>query len=265
MRREKDGENRARSLRGTAMVLAAALLVLAGGTLYLSRERGAAGEEKRPDFSMPTPEPTATPVPVEKPEGPETKYGTELPFEIENGKLIVTALFTSDLMNPDAGNAYGTKVPAVQVQNATGEHLKRLELKIRTNGGETLNFVAVDIPAGRSVQMFETSNRSVDEDTVVYASVECTSVFEAETPVRPEDFSFSAKGTKVTVENLTMTVWSNLAVDFHTLVDEENGVYYGGRTVRGTVKTLKGKASAMLDMLDCYMGTAEAVRVQQGT
>ena len=211
---------------------------------------------------LPTPvaettQPTAEPLRTE--DEPETvSFGVGLPYELDGGSITVLSLFPSSVSNPDCGEEMGEELASLEVQNTSGRHLARAEIDILLMTGETLHFVIEDLPAGMSVWAFDTANASLGADAVC-AEIICTAEYETETPLAPDVLEITAEGTMVTVTNLTAEDIPEADVSFRCLFDDR--LYYGGRTWTYATGAIPAGGSVTLDVDECYLGAAEAVRV----
>lgn len=211
---------------------------------------------------LPTPaaetiQPTAEPLRTE--DEPETvSFGVGLPYELDGGSITVLSLFPSSVSNPDCGEEMGEELASLEVQNTSGRHLARAEIDILLMTGETLHFVIEDLPAGMSVWAFDTANQSIAADAVC-AEITCIAEYEAETPLAPDVLEITAEGTMVTVTNLTAEDIPEADISFRCLFDDL--LYYGGRTWTYATGPIPAGESVTLDVYECYLGAAEAVRV----
>ncbi len=211
---------------------------------------------------LPTPvaettQPTAEPLRTE--DEPETvSFGVGLPYELDGGSITVLSLFPSSVSNPDCGEEMGEELASLEVQNTSGRHLARAEIDILLMTGETLRFVIEDLPAGMSVWAFDTANQSMAADAVC-AEITCTAEYEPETPLSSDVLEITAEGTMVTLRNRTEENLAGADVSFRCLFDA--ALYYGGRTWTYATGPIPAGGSVTLDVYECYLGTAEAVRV----
>lgn len=253
-------ERRRRNAKGLKRIvffifLAAMLVLLALRIMAYERTKYPSNDELRP-IELPALE---TPSPTE---APKRNYGVSLPVVLEEDAIILTAIQASDVLNPDCGNRVGKMVGNIEITNCSEKHLSSATIMLKLETGEALVFTVKDIPAGRSVRVFESSNASLPAGAVVMA-ISCDTNFRDETPVMPESFEITTDGIKVTVKNISDGGYSNIKVSFHTLYDAEAGIYYGGSTVSKIIDNLPYMESVTFEMPDCYMGTPEAVRISQ--
>lgn len=190
----------------------------------------------------------------------EEQAGIELPYELDDGRMVLNSIFQSSISNPDCNDENGENTASIEVINQSGQFLASADVEVTLEGGTTLNFKIEDIPAGGTVWAFEIDNIGIDENYVC-KSVSCAAEYEDDMPVMAESISFEAEGTTVTIQNLTDGQLSGLEAGFHCLFDE--GVYYGGQTYTYPIDTIPAGESISLEVPECYLGTAEAVRVTQ--
>ncbi len=192
--------------------------------------------------------------------GEEKQAGIELPYELDDGRLVLNSIFQSSISNPDCNDENGENTASVEVINQSDQFLASADIEVMLEDETTLNFKIEDIPAGGTVWAFEIDNTGIDENYVC-ESVSCDAEYEDDMPMMAESLSFEAEGTTVTIQNLTDGQLSGLEASFHCLFDE--GVYYGGTTYTYPIDTIPAGGSISLEVPECYLGTAEAVRVTQ--
>lgn len=201
--------------------------------------------------------PTAEPIKTEE-EPAAVSHGVGLPYSLDSGSLSVVSLFPSTVSNPDAGDAMGNDVASLEVKNLSGRHLALAEIRILLQSGETLRFLIRDLPAGASVWAFDTENKTLAGDAVC-TEITCTAEYEPQTPLSSDVLDITAEGTMVTVTNLTAEDIPDADISFRCLFDA--ALYYGGRTWTYATGPIPAGGSVTLDVYECYLGTAEAVRV----
>lgn len=185
----------------------------------------------------------------------------EFPYELEDGKLVAKSLFQSDITNPDCNNEEGTDIASLELQNQSEEYLASAQVTVTLTDGTKLRFQAEDIPAGKSVWAFETGNGTL-ESGAECRKITCQAEFDAEADRKEDQLAFAAEGTTVTVTNLTDQETGACSAVFHCLFDENT--YYGGIAYTYPVAALEPGNTTTLEVAECYLGTAEAVRVTNG-
>lgn len=210
-----------------------------------------------PETAASPPQSTAEPLRTEE-EPTTVSHGLGLPYGLDDGSLTVLSLFPSAVSNPDCGEEMGEDLASLEIQNTSGRHLTRAEIDILLMTGESLHFVIEDLPAGMNVWAFDTSNQSIAEDAVC-SEITCTAEYEAETPLVPDVLEITAEESLVTVTNLTAEDIPDAEIAFRCLFDDL--LYYGGRTWTYATGPIPAGGSVTLEVYECYLGTAEAVRV----
>ncbi|MGN0975069.1 MAG: hypothetical protein ACI4OL_03645, partial [Gemmiger sp.] len=175
-------------------------------------------------------------------------------------KLTVNSLFQSSIFNPDCSDQSGEDIASLEIVNNSGEFLTSATFTAVLEDGATLNFVVEDLPAGRSVWAFETTN-AVIASTDACVEITCETAYEPAPPLMDDRISVAADGTAVTLRNLTDEPLTGVTASFHCLFDE--GLYFGGKTYTYPVDELPPGGETTLQIDECYLGTAEAVRVAQ--
>ena len=182
----------------------------------------------------------------------------EFPYSLDDGKLEITSLFQSSIDNPDCENATGENIASIEVKNQSGKFLVSANITVILSDDTELQFELVDIPAESSVWAFETSNIEITEQPKC-KTIECEAVYEESNPMMTEELSIEADGTTVNISNLTDTNLTNINVSFHCLFDED--VYFGGKTYIYPIDVLSVGETVSLEVEECYLGQADAVRV----
>ena len=189
----------------------------------------------------------------------EKKQRLELPYELDGGKLVLKAIFQSTIANPDCNDKEGENIASVEILNQSGEFLSSADITVILEDGTELNFRIMDIPAGTAVWAFETGNAEITQNPACQ-SINCKAEYEAVTPIM-ELLNTEENGTSVTFQNLTDNNLTDLNASFHCLFEEN--VYYGGITCQYPIEEIPAGESITLEIEECYLGSAQAVRVEQ--
>lgn len=190
----------------------------------------------------------------------EKQTELELPYEFDEGRLVLNSIFQSSISNPDCGDEDGENIASIEVINQSGKYLASADITVTLADETVLKFNITDIPEGKTVLAFETGNTELPDDFIC-SSVVCEAQYEEEIPMMSEAVSIEAEGTTVTIQNLTGEPLDGLEASFHCLFDED--MYYGGTTYTYPIDTIQGGGSISLEIYECYLGTAEAVRIIQ--
>lgn len=188
----------------------------------------------------------------------QDKTGITFPYELEDGKLVITSLFQYDGMNPDCDNEEGESIAALEIENQSEEFCESVEVRAVMADGRELLFKAADIPAGRKVWVYEADNQSADQEDACDviegdARFGTASMMEGKVAVSVDD-------TVVTIQNLTEEEITGLSVGCHCVFED---AYFGGLTYQYPVGALPAQGTVTVDAADCYLGTAEVVRITE--
>lgn len=181
--------------------------------------------------------------------------GVTLPYELADGRLIVRSFFQSTMPNLDGDGELGDDLGTLEVENVSGQFLTEARITVRLADGADLTFVITNLPAGRTVWVFNAESASIDLQPEC-AEIVCEADFASAPDVMSESLSFEVDGTVVTVTNLTDEPITGLTVGCHCLMEN---ICLGGVTFTYPVDDLPANGSASFNADDCYFGTAEIV------
>lgn len=190
----------------------------------------------------------------------EKMKGLEFPYEIEDGKLIVNSLFQSNVPNPDCNNEESENIATLEIVNQSEKYLASAAIEVGLEDGSVLNFMVSGIPAGSKVWAFETGNNSIEDDEVCM-SIKMDTQYETNESLVPDKIEVEVEDTNVKLTNLSDEDLNNLVVDCHCLFDD---AYFGGLTYTYSVDSISAGGTAVIEADDCYLGSAEVVRITQG-
>lgn len=190
----------------------------------------------------------------------EEQRGLQFPYELEDGKLVVDSLFQSSIANPDYNNELGENIASIELVNNSDQFLAHAQITMMLEDGTQLKFEVEDLPSGMSVLAFETDNMEIPMQPICESVVSETE-YEEDTPLLADKVTIESNGTAVTVYNITNASLTDISVRFHCLFDEN--VYYGGKTYEYSIAEMPPGGNLGLEVTECYLGTAEAVRVTQ--
>lgn len=180
--------------------------------------------------------------------------GFSFPYNLAEGRLRVDSLFQYSGLNPDCNNEEGEDIAALEIVNQSDEFCKSAEIEIAMQDGTELVFKAEDIPAGKKIWVFESSNQSIGQDDAC-KEIKDNSEF-GEVSLMEDQVTASVEDTTITIENLTGEEITDLTVGCHCLFED---TYFGGVTYSYPTGTIPAGGQATVDAADCYMGTAEVV------
>lgn len=189
----------------------------------------------------------------------EKEQEVQFPYELEDGKVEVLSLFQSSISNPDSDGSYVENLASLEVVNRSEEHLQEATIVITLDDGEKLTFVLEEVPAGKTVWAFEVNNKCYKTEQKS-RKVECEATFTEKTILLEEQLCVEAEDTLVSVTNISNEILENLELEFHCLFDE---VYYGGKTYKYQIDTIKVEEKASMDVWECYLGIAEIVKIKK--
>lgn len=187
----------------------------------------------------------------------EEAAALSFPYELEDGKLEVSSLFQFSGVNPDCSNTEGENIASLQIVNKSDEYLSSAVIEAELESGEKLTFELSDIPSGKSVMVFEKNNTAYDLSDGC-AKISAQTDFTDAADLMEDSLSVSAQETAVTLTNTTDQDLANLLLYCHCLADE---AYFGGLTYEYTVDSIPAGQSVTIQADDCYLGTAEVVRI----
>ena len=189
--------------------------------------------------------------------------GVSLPFEVTGVQLTVRSLFQSTVLNPDANGAAGEDVASLEVENTSGRYMKSARLTVELQDGTTLEFLVKDLPAGKAALVFEVNNTRLAKDAVC-ADISAAADYGPDDPMPADMLAVEANGTTVTIRNLTDETLQGLTLVFKCLLDGDD-VYFGGASYTRQIDSISPGKSATLEVDECYLGTACAVRFALNT
>lgn len=188
----------------------------------------------------------------------EPVQGIAFPYALDDGKLLVTSLFQSSIMNPDCDLAEGEDIATLEIVNQSEEYLSLGSFEVTLPDGQVLRFTAAEIPPGAKVWAFELDNGSIETEAPCIA---LTVTSQYETRQMPEGIAVEVDGTDVTVTNQTGQPVTNLTVYYHDRFDD---VYFGGLVYTILIDEIPAGGAKTIDANDCFLGDAEVVRVSPG-
>ncbi len=180
----------------------------------------------------------------------------EFPYELEGGKLVVNSLFQASIENPDCNNEIGENTASLEIVNQSDEYCDEAEISVKMQDGSQYTFKIFDVPAGKSVWTFDLGNQTLAQDGQC-KKIDSTATF-AEMPGVPDGIEYEANDTVITIRNRSEQNIDNLSMYYHCLFDE---VYYGGKSYCKNIKSLPAGQAVQLQTDECYMGTAEVVKI----
>lgn len=177
------------------------------------------------------------------------------PHQIEKN-VSVESLFQFSGTNPDTGNE-GENIAALFVTNNGDEHIEKADIIVKIKDSEELHFYISDLPAGKSINVFETDDKQFNfSDQVV--SIKGDVHFGKQDKDLEENVKIVVEETEITISNVSNKNIKDMIVHCHCALDD---VYFGGLTYNYPIRELKAGESVQLDAIECYMGEASVVRL----
>lgn len=184
----------------------------------------------------------------------------EFPYVTEDGKLEITSLFQFSGFNPDCAGAEGTDIAALQLHNASSEHLTKAELVLQLESGVSLRFVVKDLPASGDAMVFSVDNTEMSSQDAC-SKITYSGSYEAESPVLADKISVQPEELQIILTNLSDEDLTDMTVYCHCLLED---ISFGGLTYEYPVPKLPAGESIKVDTPDCYLGSAQVVRIELG-
>ncbi len=234
-------------------LLAALIWVAASGVLdtepepTIPTQTQAATEHTKVDPPVSTPSTeVAGDVGIDDPQISQSKY------------LVLSSLYTSTVLNPDAKDEFAEDIASIEVTNTSDRFLLQAELMAQMSDGTTVTFLLQNLPAGGVAEAFDTRNRPL-KDGVSCLGIQCVSeVYTDEDPILAGILvEKSAGGNRIT--NSGTTALTNLKVVYRC---DMGGPYFGGIAYEITIESLDpGQSVEVTD--SGLFGALTVVRVYQ--
>lgn len=183
--------------------------------------------------------------------------GLQFPYLLEDGNLEVSALFQSDIPNPDKNFEEAENLASVEVVNKGNRYLERADIKIILEDETELLFQICDIPVGKTVWAFELNNTAIEEE-IVCTEILCEAEFDEEYEGWEAEYQTTSEGAVAQITNLTDEEKQNLDLIFHCKLEE---VYFGGISYNYTIAKILSEECTEIEVMECYFGDAELVKI----
>lgn len=197
---------------------------------------------------------------VTQPTETTTNLSVSMPYSLAGGKLTVDAVFQYTGMNPDKQDEWAENVAAIQITNASEEHLAFATVTVTTMDGIMASFTIYDIPAGRSAMVFSPDNIEI-ENNPECAQITGDAVFLPQSPLERDKLQISVEGVDITLENTSGEDLSRITVYCHSMLDQS---CYGGMVYSYQVDSLPAGETTLVSAWECILGMVEVVRVEIG-
>ncbi len=175
----------------------------------------------------------------------------------QDQQIEIYTLFPSSVINTDGDNQFVDDLASLEFKNISGSFIKKCEIDVDTEDGETLTFIGEDIPDQMNVLAFEVSNKPIDEEDLA-KNFDCSVELDSTDVMLEDSIKISGEEIEIKVKNKSRDDLSNLVVTCHCMMDD---VSYGGSTYDYIIPELKAGKSATIYAEDCYFGEAKVVKV----
>ena len=182
----------------------------------------------------------------------------QFPYTLPDGSLTVNGILSSDVMNPDAGNAFISQLASLEITNTSGRYLTRAELYVTMGDGTVHQFRVQDLPASGRTIAFSVDN-SVYDGIVPCSMIEIIPEYADGNQQIPQNISVSVQGTTITLLNTGSETASPMTVYYHDTLDENE--FYGGISYSCRTEEIPAGASVSVDAAECIVGSPAVVRI----
>ncbi|MGM9537035.1 MAG: hypothetical protein ACI3VN_01745 [Candidatus Onthomonas sp.] len=253
-RQQKRGHG---ALAALAVILV--VLLLAAAAILLQRPEHQQGNSQPEDTAAQPAENAGTEEAAEPPseQAQEQETGLSFPCTPEGSGLEITSLFSSDIFNPDGGNAAGESLASLELTNLSGDYLTQGSVTVTLTDGTVYTFEICDLPAGGQMMAFSPENAAYDGKTGC-ESITASTQFAEGDQLMAGQVSFEVEGTTVTLTNLTQEELGPLTVVCHDSLDE---AAFGGVSYAYPVEGIPAGGSVTVDAIECMLGQATVVRI----
>ncbi len=179
--------------------------------------------------------------------------------EIQNSNsLSLSSMYTSDLDNPDCGNVYAEGIPTIEVTNSSEQYLLSAEFSAEMSDGSTRIFRAADLPAGATVEIFESENHILEGDVSCLDIVSISEEY-MDMPGLPEGIIIEPAGQTSIITNTRQETVQNLTVVYRCSMGEQ---FLGGVSYEVKVDSLAPGESYIVED-GTLLGEIAVVRVYE--
>lgn len=187
------------------------------------------------------------------------KIEISFPYALDEERLLVNSLFQSSIENPDCDNEYAEDIASLELVNQSGKYLESAEITVHMSDDTELHMSVADVPSEQKVWVFDNQNQVLSSDATCI-SIECDAKYLDEAPLMKEQVVVEVNETTVTLLNQSEETLSGLTVECHCIID---GVCYGGLTYSYPVEDIMPNSSIVIEAEDCFLGTADVVRLSK--
>ena len=187
----------------------------------------------------------------------EADDGLEFPYLLDDDQLQVDSLFQYSGVNPDAQNEENEDIASIQLKNNSEQYLESAEISVELTDGTAFSFKVQDIPAGKSVMAFDTSNAAYDGKTGV-AFIDADTSYSSEAGLQEETVKITSDEGEIQLENISRELLGNIKVKYHCVLD---ALYFGGCSIESDIAGLEAGENTVLDTSESILGDAEVVSI----
>lgn len=187
----------------------------------------------------------------------ETDEGLEFPYVLDDEQLQIDSLFQYSGVNPDAGNENSEDIASIQMTNNSAKYLETAEISVELTDGTTYSFEVQDIPAGKSVMAFDTTNAAYDGKTGV-AFMDAKTTYSSDAGLKEEAVKITSDDNGIQLENISGENLGNMKVKYHCVLDD---MYFGGSSMETEVAGLAAGETTTVDTSESILGDAEVVSI----
>ncbi|MGM9626365.1 MAG: hypothetical protein ACI3XM_11740 [Eubacteriales bacterium] len=180
------------------------------------------------------------------------------PYTLSDGSLTVNGILSSDVMNPDAGNAFINQLASLEVTNISGRYIMNAELYVTMGDGTVHHFRVQDLPANGRTIAFSVDN-TVYDGIVPCSMIEIIPEYADGNQQIPQNISVSVQGTTVTLLNTGSETALPMTIYYHDTLDENE--FYGGISYSCRTDEIPAGGSVSVDAAECIVGSPAVVRV----
>lgn len=187
----------------------------------------------------------------------ETDEGLKFPYMLDNDQLQIDSLFQYSGVNPDAQNENSEDIASIQMTNNSAEYLETAEISVELTDGTIFSFEVQDIPAGKSVMAFDTTNAAYDGKTGV-AFMDAKTTYSSDAGLKEEVVKITSDDNGIQLENISGEELGNMKVKYHCVLDD---MYFGGISSETELAGIAAGEKAALDTSESILGDAEVVSI----
>lgn len=188
----------------------------------------------------------------------KAEKGLELPYQFDDGKLELESIFSYAGPNPDNNGEEGDNIAAIQMKNCSDTYLTSAKITVTAGDGTKLTYQVEDLPAGKTVTVFEIKNQELPDKQNV-KKIDAKTKYSKDISLHEDTLKISAADMNIGLTNISQEAIQNMTVIYHDVMDDE---YFGGKSYQKTVESLAAGASTTVNAEECYIGEAAVAGVR---